>query len=103
MLLIKGRRESSLTTLLTRPPYQRKAGLLMRGTVVLLATMALTLLVASGVALAVTKIGTDGPDHLRGTNGADTLIGKGGNDILNALAGYDNLRRRARQGRRCRR
>jgi hypothetical protein len=29
-----------------------------------LATMALTLLVASGVALAVTKIGTDGSDHL---------------------------------------
>ena len=34
----------------------------MRRTVLLLATMVLTLLVASGVALAVTKIGTDGPD-----------------------------------------
>ena len=52
MLLIKGRRESSLTTHLTPPPYQRKAGLLMRRTILLLATMALTLLVASGVALA---------------------------------------------------
>ena len=36
----------------------------MRRTMLLFATMALTLLVASGVALAVTKIGTDGPDHL---------------------------------------
>jgi len=63
----------------------------MRRTVLLLATMALTLLVASGVALAVTKIGTNGPDTLRGTNGADQLIGKGGNDILLALAGNDTL------------
>jgi Ca2+-binding RTX toxin-like protein len=63
----------------------------MRRTIVLLATMALTLLVASGVALAVTKIGTDGPDYLRGTNGDDNLIGKGGNDILNSLAGDDDL------------
>ena len=63
----------------------------MRRTVVLLATMVLTLLLASGVALAVTKIGTDGPDHLKGTNGDDHLIGKGGNDILNSLAGDNNL------------
>ena len=33
----------------------------MRRTVVLLSTIALTLFVASGVAWAVTKIGTDGP------------------------------------------
>src|SRR5687768_5304801 len=51
MLLIKGRREASLTTLLPPPPH-RKAALLMRCTTVLLTTMALTLLVASGVALA---------------------------------------------------
>jgi Ca2+-binding RTX toxin-like protein len=63
----------------------------MRRTILLLATTALTLLVASGVALAVTKIGTDGPDTLRGTNGADTLIGKGGNDVLFALRGNDTL------------
>src|SRR5215203_5173208 len=63
----------------------------MRRTVLLLATMALTLLVASGVALAVTKIGTDGRDTLRGTNGADTLVGLGGNDRLFSLAGTDNL------------
>jgi hypothetical protein len=63
----------------------------MRRTILLVATMALTLLVASGVALAVNKIGTDGPDTLRGTNGDDNLVGKGGNDILIALAGDDNL------------
>ena len=63
----------------------------MRRTLLLLATMALTLLVASGVALAVTKIGTDGPDTLRGTNKADNLAGRGGNDKLLALAGKDNL------------
>jgi RTX calcium-binding nonapeptide repeat (4 copies) len=63
----------------------------MRRTIVLLATMALTVLVASGVALAVNKVGTDGPDTLRGTNGDDNLIGKGGNDDLYALNGRDTL------------
>ena len=57
----------------------------------MVAMMAVTLIVASGVALAVNKVGTDGPDYLRGTNGDDNLIGKGGNDILNSLAGEDNL------------
>jgi hypothetical protein len=90
MLLIKGRRESSLTTLLT-PFLGRKAGLLMRRTLVLLATMTLTLLVASGVALAINKIGTNGPDTLKGTDGADNLLGKGGNDVLYAFGGKDNL------------
>ena len=41
----------------------------MRRTIVLVVTMALTLMVASGVALAVTKIGTDGHDNLKGTKG----------------------------------
>jgi Ca2+-binding RTX toxin-like protein len=63
----------------------------MRRTIMLLATMALTVLVASGVALAVTKIGTEGPDTLRGTNGDDNLTGKGGNDRLFALDGRDTL------------
>jgi Ca2+-binding RTX toxin-like protein len=64
---------------------------MMRRTILLLATMALTLLVASGVALAVTRIGTNGPDTLRGTNRADNLLGNGGNDILLGLAGNDQL------------
>src|SRR5919106_6609565 len=68
-----------------------KAGLSMRRPMLLLATMALTLLVASGGALALTRIGTDGPDTLRGTKGDDNLIGKGGNDILLSLAGDDTL------------
>jgi RTX calcium-binding nonapeptide repeat (4 copies) len=53
--------------------------------------MALTLLVASGVALAVNKIGTNGPDTLRGTNGADNLGGLGSNDKLYALERVMNL------------
>ena len=57
----------------------------------MLAAMALALLLASGVAWAVNKVGTDGPDTLRGTNGDDNLIGKGGNDDLYALNGRDTL------------
>src|SRR5829696_3721556 len=52
MLLKPGRRESSLTP--HPAPLPRKAGLFMRRTIPLLATVALTLLVASGVALAAT-------------------------------------------------
>jgi Ca2+-binding RTX toxin-like protein len=63
----------------------------MRRTILLLATMSLTLLVASGVAWAVNKIGTDGPDTLSGTNSNDNLLGLGGNDDLFSLAGNDNL------------
>src|ERR687896_1660683 len=89
-LLMKGRREASLIT--PHPaPLTRKGGLPMRRTILLVATMALTLLVASGMALAVTKIGGPGPDTLRGTNGADNLLGNGGNDVLYALGGRDTL------------
>jgi len=63
----------------------------MRRVALLLAAMALALLLASGVAWAVNKVGTDGPDTLRGTNGDDNLIGKGGNDDLYALNGRDTL------------
>src|SRR5215203_3158967 len=49
MLLKPGRRESSLTP--HPAPLTRKAGLFMRRTIPLLATMALTLLLASGLAL----------------------------------------------------
>jgi hypothetical protein len=47
----------------------------MRRVALVLAAIALALLLASGVALAANKIGTDGPDTLRGTNGDDNLIG----------------------------
>jgi Ca2+-binding RTX toxin-like protein len=63
----------------------------MRRTIVLLASMALILLVASGVALAANKIGTSGRDILEGTNGHDNLVGRGGNDDLFSQAGNDNL------------
>jgi Ca2+-binding RTX toxin-like protein len=63
----------------------------MRRVVLVLAAMALALLLASGVAWAVNKIGTDGPDTLRGTNRADNLSGEGANDDLLGLGGSDNL------------
>ena len=48
----------------------------MRRIMLLAAATALTMLVASGVALAVTRIGTDGPDTLRGTKGDDNLLAR---------------------------
>ena len=63
----------------------------MRRLVLLLTAMASALVLASGVALAVNKVGTNGPVTLRGTNGADNLLGRGGNDVLLALAGRDNV------------
>jgi Ca2+-binding RTX toxin-like protein len=63
----------------------------MKRILLVLAAMALALLLASGVAWAVIKIGTDGPDTLRGTHGDDNLIGKGGNDRLFSLNGRDTL------------
>jgi Ca2+-binding RTX toxin-like protein len=70
-----------------KPRLGEKSG--MRRLVFLLAAMTIALLQASGVALAVNKTGTDGPDTLRGTNGDDKLVGKGGNDRLFSLAGDD--------------
>lgn len=63
----------------------------MRRVALVLAAMAFALLLASGVALAVNKIGTNGPDTLRGTNGDDNLIGNGGNDEFFSLNGRDYL------------
>ena len=63
----------------------------MRRLILAFAVMAVTLVVAGGVALAVNKVGTDGLDTLRGTNGDDNLIGNGGNDKLVSLNGRDNL------------
>ena len=64
----------------------------MRRTVVLLATMILTLMLASGVALAVAKIGSDGPDTLMGTKGSDVLSGRGGTDWIDGRGGNDVIR-----------
>ena len=54
-------------------------------------TCAVTLVGASGVALALNKLGTNGPDTLKGTNKSDNLLGRGGNDDLFGLGGTDNL------------
>ena len=45
-------------------------------------TCAVTLVVASGVALALNKLGTNAPDTLRGTNKNDFLLGRGGGDDI---------------------
>src|SRR5215203_1323776 len=64
---------------------------MMRRTILVVAIMALTMMVASGVALAVNKVGTQGRDLLKGTDGADHLVGKGENDRIFSLAGKDHL------------
>jgi hypothetical protein len=63
----------------------------MRRAILVVAVMALTLLVASGLALAVNKVGTDGRDFLKGTDKADNLLGNDANDLIFGLAGDDNL------------
>ena len=63
----------------------------MRRTVLLVAVMAAALVMASGVALAVDRVGTNGDDVLRGTDGEDNLVGLGGNDDLFGKGGSDNL------------
>jgi len=55
------------------------------------AACAVTLVVASGVALALNKIGTNGPDTLKGTNKNDHLLGRGGGDDIYGWGGTDNL------------
>jgi hypothetical protein len=70
---------------------RKKEGQIMRRTMLLLASMALTLLLASGLALAVNKVGNQGRDFLKGTDKADNLIGQGETDLIFGLAGDDNL------------
>src|ERR687890_1055884 len=63
----------------------------MRRVFLLLTVMAAALVLGSGLALAVNKVGTQGRDFLKGTDGADHLVGKGENDRIFSLAGRDNL------------
>jgi Ca2+-binding RTX toxin-like protein len=53
--------------------------------------MALALLLASGVALAVTRVGTPRDDTLRGTDGPDQIDGRTGDDDIFSLGGSDTL------------
>ena len=61
----------------------------MRKSVVVLASMAATLLLASGVALAVTKVGGPGDNVLYGTNSPDKIDGRAGDDTIYGLGGDD--------------
>jgi Ca2+-binding RTX toxin-like protein len=64
----------------------------MRKTILLSATMALAVLLASGVALAANVQGTGGDDVLYGTGSRDTIIPFGGDDTVYALADNDDVR-----------
>ena len=63
----------------------------MRRVVLVLAAMALALLLASGVALAVTKVGTPRDDTISGTNGPDQIDGRAGDDDIFSRGGRDTL------------
>lgn len=58
---------------------------------VLLAAVGFAVLVASGVALAENRVGTDGNDTIRGTGEDDNLLGRGGNDTIYGLGGGDTV------------
>ncbi len=73
----------------------------MSRTTLLLASMALALVLVSGVALAITKTckvnaerctGTDNPDLLIGSVGADEIWAFSGSDVLRGRYGLDKLR-----------
>ena len=63
----------------------------MRRAVLLPAVMALTIVVASGVALAATITGTANDERLIGTRYADTIRAGGGDDVVRALEGADRI------------
>lgn len=63
----------------------------MRRTILLFVVTIAALLLGSGLALAVNKVGTQGRDFLQGTDGADHLVGKSENDRIFSLAGKDNV------------
>ncbi len=64
----------------------------MKKTILLLASMASAVLVASGVAIAATLQGTGGNDELVGTPSGDVLIPYGGNDWVYGGKGNDDVR-----------
>ena len=71
----------------------------MKRTALLLAVMAAALVVASGVALAATYVGTNKGETIVGTGYADTIDAKDGDDVVRGLGGqrHDTRRGRHRQ------
>jgi Ca2+-binding RTX toxin-like protein len=73
---------------------------MVRRAVLLLTTIGVGVLLASGVALAANPItclgglceGTTGDDEMTGTSGTDYLYAKEGNDTLRGLGAFDDLR-----------
>ena len=63
----------------------------MRRVILLLTVMAAALVLGSGVALAVNRVGTQGRDFLKGTDAVDHLVDKSENDRIFSLAGKDYL------------
>jgi RTX calcium-binding nonapeptide repeat (4 copies) len=64
----------------------------MRRTLLLLASMGLAVLLATGVALAANIKGDENNNVLTGTSSRDTIIPFGGNDTVYALGGNDDVR-----------
>ncbi len=62
----------------------------------MLATMVLALLIASGVALAEVFHGDGGDNTLIGTDERDSISGGGGGDLMRGLDGPDRMRGEAR-------
>lgn len=63
----------------------------MRRTILLLAAIVVSLMVASGLALADDIQGDGGNNRLVGTNGKDTISGAGGNDDIFGKGAQDRL------------
>ena len=64
----------------------------MRRVVFLVLLSMLGALIFASAALAITRIGTAGPDTLIGTNGSDELLGRGSSDWIEGRAGQDIIR-----------
>jgi Ca2+-binding RTX toxin-like protein len=63
----------------------------MRRVALVLAAMALVLVLASGVAWAVNKVGTPRDDSIRGTTASDQISGRAGDDNIFGRKGGDQL------------
>ncbi len=73
------------------PPFGEGEDGMRRTTLLLTAVVLTSLLLASGVAIAVTREGTPRDDTIRGTNGADQIDGKAGDDYIDGRRGTDTL------------